>query len=336
MSADQLDELVRTISGLCPGEELCWFADAYERARADRLGAERRILARLAAADAPLRCAARETLRQVLHDGHPALGAAAVTAYRSTVQMERSFGEAIRLALRSHPAWRWLREQPGLDLVQTGLLLSRLDIARAASPSAFWAYCGLETHRGREFRCELCGFALSLPSGDEPPLQHRQLESRLPCPGSLLETGARKDSPLRSSPAPRARSARFSPKAKKSCFEIGRSLLRADGGLYAVHYRTMLTELQAAHPERCVRRLDQAALRRTVRRFLTDLWAVWQEAAQPRRMDRQRRRARDLNPTLVPRRHRRPTDVRHGSTARQARPAGSAGTVHPRINEEPR
>lgn len=47
--------------------------------------------------------------------------------------------------LEAHPAWPWLSRVPGADRHLVEPLLARLDPIRAATPSAFWAFCGLAT-----------------------------------------------------------------------------------------------------------------------------------------------------------------------------------------------
>lgn len=118
-------------------------AETYERAREARIRAGERIRSRLRA-DAPDQAEdpVLLSIREGKMDGPiPSLG----RAYRDNWEEERSAGELLEQGLEAHPAWEWLRQVAGVTPPSAGKLLGRLDITRADSPSAFWAYCGLST-----------------------------------------------------------------------------------------------------------------------------------------------------------------------------------------------
>src|SRR5690606_24495558 len=65
--------------------------------------------------------------------------------YRVHWDEERALRAGMMAALASHPAWPWLERLRGVGPTLACKPLARLDIARAPTPSSFWAYCGLAT-----------------------------------------------------------------------------------------------------------------------------------------------------------------------------------------------
>lgn len=123
--------------------EIRTWAETYERARGARIRAGERIRSRLRA-DAPGQ--AEDPVLVSIRDGEgdgpvPSLG----RAYRESWTEERAAATLLEQGLEAHPAWGWLRQVTGVTPASAGKLLGRLDVTRADSPSAFWAYCGLAT-----------------------------------------------------------------------------------------------------------------------------------------------------------------------------------------------
>lgn len=123
--------------------EIRGWAEAYESARAARVRAGERIRSRLLA-DSPdePRDRVLRSIREGEADGPlPDLG----RVYRERWREEQASATQLHRGLDAHPAWLWLRQVTGVAPAAAGKLLGRLDVARADSPSAFWAYCGLAT-----------------------------------------------------------------------------------------------------------------------------------------------------------------------------------------------
>jgi len=77
-------------------------------------------------------------------------------AYARAAADEADAAESLREAIEQHPAWPWLESKKGIGHLLAARLLSRLDVTRARTPSAFWAYCGLATIPGVSYRCQRC------------------------------------------------------------------------------------------------------------------------------------------------------------------------------------
>lgn len=69
--------------------------------------------------------------------------------YRLSLEAEAAYREEVERGLEGHPAAPWLLAVPGLPRLAAARLLGRLDVGRASSISAFWAYCGLAPDAGR-------------------------------------------------------------------------------------------------------------------------------------------------------------------------------------------
>lgn len=123
--------------------EMREWAATYDRARGARIRAGERIRAQLRS-DAP--DVDEDSVLQAVRDGIaegplPSLG----RVYRESWSEEQSAGSLLQQALEGHPTWKWLSQIAGMTPALAGRLLGRLDVTRADSPSAFWAYCGLAT-----------------------------------------------------------------------------------------------------------------------------------------------------------------------------------------------
>src|SRR3954451_14543597 len=121
-------------------------------------------------------------------------------AYSRAKDDELSAAAALRDAITLHPVWPWLTNVKGVGHLLAARLLSRLDVARAATPSAFWAYCGLATIPGVSFRCAACGLEIAYPLGYEPSGPHQNRKGGSACPGSLAPVADA--GPVRVAPRP--------------------------------------------------------------------------------------------------------------------------------------
>src|SRR6266567_5727877 len=86
-------------------------------------------------------------------------------AYARAASDEADAAETLREVIELHPAWTWLSSKKGVGHLLAARLLSRLDVTRAKTPSAFWAYCGLATIPGVAYRCSRCKLEVAYPIG---------------------------------------------------------------------------------------------------------------------------------------------------------------------------
>lgn len=253
-----------------------WTAEALERTTADRLEAERRLTA---AIDAELSGAdpAADVLGAIEQgetDGpHPALA----HSYRREREREMQLERVLSELLQEHPAWPWLRQVPGVNAVEAGRLLSRLDVRRAPTPSAFWAYCGLATVPAARVRCAICGAERVVPAGAGASSRHVTAGEESACSGRMEpiadDAEARMAQPRSGSRDGR----RFDQEAKRICFSIG-SDLRSAGHQYETYYRHQRETLDSSRPDWERGRKHVTALRKMQKLFLAHLWLVWREA----------------------------------------------------------
>ncbi|HEX2189265.1 MAG TPA: hypothetical protein VHG51_10230 [Longimicrobiaceae bacterium] len=258
--------------------------DAYEQVQRLRLQTGERLRAVLQGRDgSPPRGPAlpdqpADTLQRIRRgecDGPvPFLG----RLYRRLHEEERALLAALETELAGHPAWPWLGRVRGIGPSLAGRLLARLDVERAATPSSFWAYCGLATVPGRAYRCDPCGLRASFPEGYRVTGGHQALGRRGPCPGTLRDTGD-PDARVAQPRAPRGAGRDYNPGAKAACYLAGVSFLKA-GGPYADRYRAERARLDAERPGWTGKRKHLGALRKTEKLFLSHLWRVWREAAE--------------------------------------------------------
>jgi hypothetical protein len=199
-------------------------------------------------------------------------------AYSRAVADEAEAAAALRESIEQHPAWPWLEGVKGIGHLLAAALLSRLDITRARTPSAFWAYCGLATIPGVTFRCARCGLEIGYPVGYQSRESHRTRSGLRECPGELRpvddQRGATRVAPRRSALGGRAG---YDAHARKSCYLIGVSMLRC-GSDYRSYYDTERARLASSRPGWTPKRCHLAALRRMEKAFLRDLWVAWRHA----------------------------------------------------------
>ena len=195
--------------------------------------------------------------------------------YRRQWHEERDLLRLLSERIALHPAWSWLERVRGVGPSLAARLLARLDIERAPTPSSFWSYCGLATVAAEMYRCEQCGYELSLPAGRVVRPAHRIPGTGQPCTGSLA---AAEDGPRRvAQPRPsRGENAPYDREAKKLCYLIGISFVR-QGESYRRYYNEQRARLDVAKPDWIPRRRHLTALRMTEKLFLAHLWLVWRE-----------------------------------------------------------
>lgn len=190
---------------------------------------------------------------------------------------ETCAAEGLREAIEQHPAWPWLSSVKGIGHLLAARLLSRLDVARAKTPSAFWAYCGLGTIPGATYRCSLCALEVAYPVGYQLRGPHRALLGTRNCSGRLEpvpDTRATRVAPRRAIIGGRSG---YDARARESCYLIGVSMLRCGSDYRSIHdsERARLTALRPGWtPKRC----HLSALRKMEKAFLRDLWVAWRRA----------------------------------------------------------
>jgi hypothetical protein len=263
--------------------DLRWIADSYEQAQRVRIETGERIRAILQGRDAragdgvETDDAAGELakIRSGESDGPvPILG----RTYRRHAEEERDLRRAMTAALADHPAWPWMSRVKGIGATLAAKLLARLDVSKAPSPSSFWAYCGLATVPGIEYRCRVCGLRSSFPTRYRVRGSHMTPGSRAQCDGELVPVRGPDDGVRVAQPRPASgEKACYDQFAKKVCYLIGVSFIRSGSG-YEQYYRRERAKLERERPGWTDGRLHFAALRKTEKLFLAHLWTVWREA----------------------------------------------------------
>jgi hypothetical protein len=219
-----------------------------------------------------------ETLLKAIARGNT-VGAPRVLerAYARAACDEADAADALRAVVEQHPAWQWLSSQKGVGHLLAARLLSRLDVTRAKTPSAFWAYCGLATIPGVAYHCGRCNLEVAYPVGYKLHEPHYARSGLRECTGRLeLVAGeqATRVAPRRSTLGGRKT---YDSHARKSCYLIGVSLLRC-GSDYRAFYDSERTRLATLHSGWTPRHSHLSALRRMEKAFLRDLWLAWRRA----------------------------------------------------------
>jgi hypothetical protein len=198
-------------------------------------------------------------------------------AYARAVDEEDLLAVEVRRAVEAHPAWSWLEQQRGIGHLLAARLLSRLDVARARTPSAFWAYCGLATVPGTAYRCAECGLEVGYPQGYRVSAAHQSRAGSRTCNGELSPVSDQ--SSVRVAPRRTLAGGRsaYDAQARKSCYLIGVSLLRTRSD-YRSYYDAERDRLAALRSGWSPKRRHLSALRRMEKAFLRDLWLAWRSA----------------------------------------------------------
>lgn len=197
-------------------------------------------------------------------------------AYWRASEDENDAAAALRLEIELHPAWQWMSQQRGIGELLAARLLSRLDVSRARTPSAFWAYCGLATIPGTAYKCPRCELEVGIPTGYKLRENHfTRAGSRL-CSGhlELVPGAATRVAPRRSIVGGRNS---YDAHARKSCYLIGISMLRC-GSDYRSYYDAERERLASERGGWTAKRSHLAALRKMEKVFLRDLWVAWRRA----------------------------------------------------------
>jgi hypothetical protein len=97
------------------------------------------------------------------------------------------------------------------------------------------------------------------------------------CTGALRARGVTENVRVAQGRPRRGERATYDLQAKTICYLIGVSFVRC-GGPYREVYDERKAHLAATHAEWPAKRVHLAAVRATVKRFLTDLWVAWREA----------------------------------------------------------
>jgi hypothetical protein len=216
-------------------------------------------------------------LTEIARGGSVGSPAVLERAYARAADEEKLLALELRRVIEAHPAWSWLERQRGIGHLLAARLLARLDVTRARTPSAFWAYCGLATVPGTAYRCAECGLEVAYPNGYQVRPTHQSRAGSGGCAGELIAIAGQSSTRV----APRrtvggGRSA-YDAHARKSCYLIGVSMLRCKSE-YRSHYDAERARLAAARPGWTPKRGHLSALRRMEKAFLRDLWIAWRKA----------------------------------------------------------
>jgi len=198
-------------------------------------------------------------------------------AYARAAGDEDDASETLKEVIQVHPAWPWLSSKKGVGHLLAARLLSRLDITRASTPSAFWAYCGLATIPGVAYRCGRCRLEVAYPVGYKLHEPHYARSGARQCTGRLelvADEETTRVAPRRSTLGGRKS---YDSHARKSCYLIGISLLRC-GSDYRTFYDSERARLGTLRPGWTPKHSHLSALRRMEKAFLRDLWLAWRRA----------------------------------------------------------
>jgi hypothetical protein len=190
--------------------------------------------------------------------------------YRLAWAQERALRDVVRALVGAHPTWPWLARVPGVGALAAGRLLARLDLARARTPSAFVAYCGLTTAPASRYACPRCGAAFVALTW-VPPARHRS-PAGATCTEALGATGRAGRVAAPSVTAGHGR--RWDRPAHDALYWITQSLVRSCA-TYRAYFARHLGHYLARHPAWAPRRRELTALRAVGQLFLHHLWNVW-------------------------------------------------------------
>jgi hypothetical protein len=275
--------MVYTVDEQSTERALRWIADAYEQAQRVRVQTGERIRAVAQGRDETWGIEVKITdpagmLRQIRKGETDGPVALLGRTYRRHWEEEQEMSRSLGAALRTHPAWPWLCEVRGIGPTLAGKLVARLDVERADTPSAFWAYCGLATVPGIRYHCDICGLSRSLPEHHRISPNHPALHGRGDCSGELRRAAGPGDGVRVAQPKPRkGERIAYDATAKKICYLIGTSFIKA-GGAYEQFYRHCRARLDDTRPGWVDGRKHLTALRKTEKLFLAHLWLVWRTA----------------------------------------------------------
>jgi hypothetical protein len=257
-----------------------WIADAYEQSQRVRIETGERIRAVVQGREQdsePLDVSADEILKQIAKGDTlgpvPILG----RTYRRFWQEEQDLRKDMLTSLKEHPVYPWLSRVRGIGPTLACKLVARFDAEKADYASSFWSYAGLGTVPGERYKCEKCGLVRAWPVGTNVTGKHQSL-SKGRCTGKLEKIAGPEDGVRCAQPrATRGEKRSYDAYAKKVCYLVGTSFLKA-GGPYEEHYRKHRARLEVERPGWADGRKHLTALRITEKLFLSHLWQVWREA----------------------------------------------------------
>lgn len=198
-------------------------------------------------------------------------------AYARAAGDEADAADTLGEVIEHHPAWPWLASKKGVGHLLAARLLSRLDVSRARTPSAFWAYCGLATIPGASYLCPRCRLEVAYPVGYKIHEPHFARSGARECAGRLelvADGDATRVAPRRSALGGRKS---YDSHARKSCYLIGVSFLRCKSD-YRTYYDSERARLATLRPGWTPKHTHLSALRRMEKVFLRDLWIAWRRA----------------------------------------------------------
>jgi hypothetical protein len=222
---------------------------------------------------------ATDLMARIVHGEVIEGGGPLANLYAALKHQETSLLQAVSDALETHPAWSWLRRVKGVGPSLAGKLLSRLDVERAETPSAFWAFCGLATVPAVVYACDLCGFRMEVAETQSLGGEHSARGTRNRCPAKArrIEGDAVADLRIAQPRPARGERASYSLQAKTLCYLFGVSFLRTRSPYAEVYHRSK-DELVRTRPAWSARRRHRTALRKCEKLFLAHLWLVWRDA----------------------------------------------------------
>jgi hypothetical protein len=189
-----------------------------------------------------------------------------------------SMEEKIAQMTHAHVMWPWIASRVNANPVITARLLSRLIPSRAATPSAFWHFCGLATVPGVALKCGRCGHVVTGPKARRMTCT-RGGRAGQPCGGDYVLSASRVPPRVAQRWIVNRRTARpaYDPEARTAAFLIGHDLI-ARSPYYGLAYKQEQERLLALRPGWSFQHRLRAARRRTTKRFLADLWCEWRAA----------------------------------------------------------
>lgn len=250
----------------------------FEEAQRSRVAHGERIRAflqgRSFGGEADSGCDVEQVLKEIAQGGSAGVPEILERAYSRAVDDENYLGDELRDAVEEHPVWNWLKATKGVGHLLAARLLSRLDVGRAATPSAFWAYCGLATIPGIAYRCAKCGLETAYPIGYQSRGPHFSRRGSRECAGVLQQVSD--PQPVRVAPRRGALGGRgsYDAHARKSCYLLGVSFLRCASD-YRAFYDSERERLARTRPGWTPKRSHLASLRKMQKMFLRDLWLAW-------------------------------------------------------------
>jgi len=279
--AISLNEIHAPAFGAYSASELRLLYQLYEEAQRTRIAHGERLRAILQGRSFPGVVSESgdvgALLKEIARGGTAGAPSLLERAYSRAADDERRAAEGLREIIERHPAWPWISTVKGVGELLAARLLSRLDVARANTPSAFWAYCGLATIPGVAYRCPRCELEVAYPTGYEPRGPHQMRAGARQCSGKLEQVAdahSTRVAPRRSVLGGRTG---YDARARESCYLVGMSMLRC-GSEYRIFYDAERARLAASRQGWTPKRCHLSALRKMEKTFLRDLWLAWRSA----------------------------------------------------------